>query len=259
MVAIRVGLQENNRMMSSSSETGNNLHLRFRDESEFVPIATNMEELGAHIEARVKPGLDVLLGRAVMTDVEYAGYALPDYLHPHQKLDFLAPDFAEELKLALVGMDMHVASGPRPNHQDFYIEFSDAFDVHTIKHLYPSQWREGVYSTISEPDVGLDMFGTYWDSTFLLGPVVRLATPGRLKGADVYNQDDNVDFSLLHTVAFTGSVLMLALCEVQENIKDGSAIPSSLPARVLSETFNLQHRNTTWLDGIIAYEEKWAK
>lgn len=243
--------------MPTVSET-NLIHLQFRGDLEPIPMAQDLDHLGELIDARVKPGLEEMVNGVRMSTVEYAGFAMPRYLHPEQTLDFIFPGLCEDLKTALVGMDMDVASGPRPNRQDFYIHFGDAFDVKAISHQNPEKWREGVYSQMPSSDPDLAKLGTFADDAFILGPHVRTHYEHGLAPGDEFNQPVDSLFDTSSSVYFTGKTILEGLYDMVPHLREGFAIRAGSPARFLTERFGLVPVDTTWLDYHTGLERFWA-
>lgn len=240
--------------MANPSETIDYLPLQFRTEHEPVPMVGDFDQLGDAIETRVKPGLDDLLTEIDINTVEYAGYALLTYLFPQQRLEFMFPEQAESLKLALVGIDMDVASGPQPNPQDLYIHFGDSFDVSAIARRSPDKWREGVFTQRNLRD--MENFGTFKDHMFILGSLVRTYVDG-LPDHDRYNQPENMHFKLRHAVAISGEVLLPGLYGLYPKLREGWAIPEGYTPELLTTMFQLAPEDTTWLDYHVALENYW--
>lgn len=227
--------------MPANYESIDLTYQQFRAEYHPMPIARTLEQLGDIIDLRVKPGLDSLYeDYAARSDVAYAGYALTRYLYPQQRLEFQYPDAAEALKLALVGTGAAIASGPRPNAQDFYLRLGNCFDIRALAWQNRQLWREGVYK---QPD--------FRESAFILGPVVRLRTDG-LPSADSYNQRTDLVFSTRHAVFVSGATLLEGLFEADPRLREGFAIREGLPHKYLAETFDLQPQNTSFQDGWLA-------
>lgn len=240
--------------MANSSEAIDYLPLQFRAEHELVPMVRDFDQLGDAVETRVKPGLADLLAEIDITTVEYAGYALLTYLFPQQRLEFMFPEQAESLKLALVGIDMDVASGPQPNPQDLYIHFGDSFDVKAIARRSPEDWREGVYPQQNTRD--LEGFGTFRDHMFILGSYARTYVNG-LPDHDRYNQPNNMHFSLRHAVAIGGEVLLPGLYGLYPQLREGWAIPEGYVPELLTTMFQLTPEDATWLDYHVALANYW--
>lgn len=245
--------------MAEVVPVANEIHLQFRDTHHPIPMADSMEHLGELIEERVKPGLTEMIDGIDMTTVEYAGFAMPRFLHPQQRLDFIFPAACEDLKTALVGMDTHVASGPQPNRQDFYLHFSDALDVKAMAHQSPEKWREGVYPQMTDSDPDMAKFGTFLDNAYILGPHVRTHYEHGLTPTDEFNQPIDSLFDTSSSVYFTGETILEGLYEMAPQLREGFAIRAGLPAKFLTERFGLVPVDTTWLDYHTGIERFWSK
>lgn len=222
--------------MSERAESIDLVYHQFRAEHQPMPVATGFEQLGEIIDVRVRRGLDELYAQANPAEVDYAGFALTRFLFPQQKLEFQYPEAASALKDALVGMDMSVASGPRPNPQDFWIEFGDCFDIRALARQNPNLWRE----TVSKHD-------DFVEAGFITGPIVRLRT-SELSPADEYNQRSDLLFSTRWSTFIHGRTLLTDMYEVYPQLREGFAIPRGLPHEYLAKAHDLTPKNTSFYD-----------
>jgi hypothetical protein len=220
-------------------------YLQFRDEPGAMPVAQDLDHLGELIEDRVKPSAEQMFGEADLTEAEYAGYALPTYLFPESRFEFMFPELANAVKEGLSGMGLAVNDSPRTHRQDFYLDRGDCFDVRTITHKYPRAMRETVHSQEEIEGVfkGYGSFGAH-----ILGPVVRYFVDGLGRNDRRYNQPLYMDFSTRGSIIVPETVVLRGLKQTYPSIAEGFAIPRGVPHEFLANRYDLQPVDTTWQD-----------
>lgn len=192
-------------------------YLQFRAENCPLPVVRSKEQLGEIIEDRVKPGLDILHAAPpenseISARIAYVGYALAQYLHPLQRLDFRYFD----------------PNDPRRTRQDFYLRQEHCFDLALARRTL-EPWKQ---HKSKQAD--------FQENGYILGPVIRAeADPLHLRG-DEYNQDENLAFSTRHAVFIPGEMLLSGMYAANPQLREGFAVYSDMPYEYLATTFDLQ-------------------
>lgn len=229
------------------------VYLRFRDENEPMPVATDLEQVGVIIEERVKPGLGELCRVSDLTLVEYAGFALSSYTYPQDRFEFRFPELIQALRRDLTGIGIHVGDILPEHPQDFWLSSSDCFDIRAISHRYPILFQEGVYPQRDIEGVS----SGYGSGAHVLGPVVRYYVDGLGDNDELYNQPNYMAFSTRWSVFIPEHVILEGLITAYPDIAEGYAIPSGLPSKYLAERFGLKPADNTyedWYEGLRRYE-----
>jgi hypothetical protein len=191
------------------------MYLQYRAENRPLPHVRHIDQLGGLIEARVKPGLDVLYDDELKKapNVAYAGYALADYIHPLQRLEDRYFD----------------PNDPRRPNQSFWLRGEHCFDAALARKTLDSSHQH-----VSKQD-------GFRENGYILGPVVRFAVHPFFLNGDEYNQDENLVFSTKHAVFIPGEVLLdQGMYEADPMLREGFAVNSYAPYEYLANTFDLQ-------------------
>lgn len=203
------------------------LYGRYRGQSAPIPCPESLDELGNMIEARVKPGLTKLLGRTGISPVEYAGYALPQFLTPIEMMElfkaFGGQETIDELKSAGLNVDT------TKQRDDFWVQHFDHFDQ------MQDPKDDGVWLQRRNNETGLNELGIH----FLLGPVVR--GPIHIFGNnDEFNQKAEADFDHQSAVYVSSRLLLEGLYEYRPQLQDGRSIAGRLVPDFFTERFDMQ-------------------
>lgn len=221
-------------------------HLTYKGDSEPIPIAEDLRELGQLVESRVVPGLEELVDIVDIEKVEYAGYALTPYFPPTEGFDFTNPEATQGLLDAMknAGLEVNI-DGPHAS-EDIRVGRINCFD-----HIEVAI-TEGRYDGY----MGTEKFLAWFQ---VLGPVVRLPwefeETGLFPPRDQYNQELLTVLGLERSIMFTGRVFK-RLIEEATGTDLGSTVPQETPWKLLTNLYGLQPVDTTWQDW---YSGKYLK